>query len=79
MNAIPAFITSLTVRNDTEDVALNVQHLNDVFFGPKMEQQQLQQYAGTLIPAFLAPHAYEPLPVPDEDEPNTSSASIRQF
>lgn len=58
MNATHAFITSLTCSYNNQDHQLNVQYLNDVFFGARMEQQQLNQYAGTAIPVFLAPHAY---------------------
>ncbi|RYD55550.1 MAG: hypothetical protein EOP56_15665 [Sphingobacteriales bacterium] len=67
MNAIPAFITSLTIASDDKKVSLDVQCLNDVFFGLRIEQHQLRQYTGTAIPVFLAPHAYEPLPMPDEE------------
>lgn len=67
MNAIPGFITSLTTIHNGKEVELNVQCLNDIFFGLRIEQQQLKQYAGTAIPMFVAPHAYEPLPMPDED------------
>lgn len=66
MNAIPAFITSLSMVHDGKEVQLNVQCLNDIFFGLRIEQQQLRQYASKATPMFLAPHA-EPLPMPDEE------------
>ncbi|WP_276132060.1 hypothetical protein [Polluticoccus soli] len=66
MNAIPAFITAFTCRHNNEQVQLNVQHLNDVFFGAMLEQQQLCQLQS--VPLYLQPFAKVPLHLPEEDK-----------
>ncbi|MCD6063341.1 MAG: hypothetical protein K0R82_1252 [Flavipsychrobacter sp.] len=65
MNAIPAFITTFTCEHKNKQVALNVQHLNDVFFGAMLEQQQLSLQQS--VPLYLLPYAKGPVNLPEED------------
>lgn len=65
MNAIPAFITAFTCSHKNQRVELNVQHLNDVFFGAMLEQQELSRRKS--IPLCLQPFVQGPLLLPEEE------------
>lgn len=68
MNAIPAFITSLSVLHNNISVELCVQCVNEIFWGATLEQCRLQQSFSTLIPTLLLPFAQQPWAYEGDDE-----------
>jgi hypothetical protein len=59
MKPVANFITGLSIKHNNEVVQLNVQSLNDMFFGEKISQQLLKQHSSSVLPIFLT----VPLPV----------------
>ena len=69
MNAIPAFITSLSVLHNNRLIELSVQCVNEVFWGATLEQCRLLQRFSASLPVFFTLHAFEPIDCEDENLP----------
>ena len=66
MHTIPTFITSLSILKDNQVVQLDVQCLNDVFWGIMIEQHLLLQPFSLVLPEFSLLPEVEPLPAPED-------------
>jgi hypothetical protein len=59
MNAIPAFITSLSMVYNNRLIELGVQCLNDVFWGATIEQFRISHYLPLAGPVFMLPKSFD--------------------
>ena len=65
MNALPAYISRLSIMHNNQEVDLNVQSLNDAFFGAMMERHHVHQ-----LPLFARPDWHT---APDKDTDTTKN------
>jgi|GEM_PF-5517264 hypothetical protein len=66
MHTIPTFITSLSILRNNQVVQLNVQALNEVFWGIMIEQHLLLQPFSLVLPEFSPLPEVEPILAPED-------------
>lgn len=66
MHTIPTFITTLSILRDNEVLQLNVQSLNEVFWGVIIEQHLLVQPFSLMLPEFPLLPDVKPFPVSED-------------